>query len=148
MRATTRQAGTVGDERSREAGFGFVEALIAMMLMSVAALSVSQMMITGIYVSEASADLTSVTTMASQQMEILKSEDFDDLDAGGALGSSVTGYSDTVDLDGDGTGEFTRRWRVLDLGLSKQIDVYVVGPPTAIGEAREIQLTAVVVEKQ
>lgn len=132
---------------TNEAGFGFVETLIAMLLMSFAALSVSQMLVTGVYVSEASADLTSVTTLASQQMEILKGRDFDALAAGGALGSSVNGFSDTIDLDEDGTGEFTRRWRVLDLGLSKQIDVVVIGPPTAIGQARAIHLSAVVADK-
>lgn len=133
--------------RATDAGFGFVETLIAMLLMTFAALSVSQMLVTGVYVSEASSDLTSVTTLASQQMEILKGMEFDSLGEGGALGGDVSGFTDTVDLDDDGAGEFTRRWRVLDLGLSKQIDVLVIGPPTAIGEARRIQLTAIVVEK-
>lgn len=130
-----------------EAGFGFVETMIAMLLMMFAALSISQMLVTGVYVSEASADLTSVTTIASQQMEILKALDFSALTAGGALGSSIDGYFDTIDLDEDGVGEFTRRWRVLDLGISKQIDVLVVGPPTAVGRARQIQLTAITVNK-
>jgi len=140
----------VGGDTARchgEVGFGFVEALIAMVLLSVAVLATAQMIITGVYVSEASEDLTTVTTLASQQMENLKSVEFDDLDGGGDLDSDVSGYFDTLDLDGDGESEFTRRWEVVELSDSKIIDLVVLGPPTAMGAARQIRITAEVADK-
>jgi Tfp pilus assembly protein PilV len=139
-----RLTGRQGCER----GFGFVEALIAMTLLSFAVISTAQMIVTGIYVSEASEDRTSVTSLASDIMETLKSADFDDLTAGGDLETSVSGYSDVVDPDGDGVADFTRRWEIVDLGLSKTIDVMVLGPDTAMGDARRIRLTALLVDKQ
>jgi Tfp pilus assembly protein PilV len=138
FRTTTRDAG----------GFGFIESMIAMALLSFAVLSTAQMIITGVYVSEASSDLTSVTSLASQQMEALKSVAFDDLDAGGDIDANVNNFFDTIDLDGDGTAEFTRRWEVTDLGLSKTIDVVALGPPTAMGDARQARLTALMVDKE
>jgi hypothetical protein len=136
-----------GEPGGREEGFGFVEAMIAMVLLSAAVLATAQMIVTGIYVSEASEDLTTVTTLASQQMENLKSLDYDDLTGGGDLDADVTGYFDALDLDGNGEAEFTRRWEIVELADSKVIDVLVLGPPTVMGDARQIRLTAEVADK-
>lgn len=130
-----------------EAGFGFVETLIALVLLTFTVLGIAQMVVTGVYVSEASEDLTNVTALASQQMEALKATPYTDLTSGGSTTSNVTGYFDTLDMDGDGTGEFVRRWQVTDLGSKMQLDVIVLGPATATGQARQLQLTAQVVNK-
>jgi len=149
MKLFNGRCGVGGDtaEGWREAGFGFVEALIAMVLLSAAVLATAQMIVTGVYVSEASEDMTTVTTLASQQMENLKSVQYDDLDDGGDLDSDVAGFFDTLDLDADGEAEFTRRWEVVELSDSKIIDLVVLGPPTAMGNARQIRLTAEVADK-
>lgn len=148
MRASARRLpGHTAGSGEAERGFGLVEALIAMALLSVAALGIGQMVVTGVYVSEAAEDLTNVTALASQRMESLKATHYTNLVAGGDLANDVAGYSDTLDMDGDGIGEVVRRWQVTDLGDAKQIDVLVLGPPTAAGQARRIRLTAQVVDE-
>lgn len=129
-------------------GFGFVETLIAMALLMFTVLAIGQMIVTGLYVSEASEDLTQVTALASQQLESLKATPYDDFTPGGSITADVAGYSETLDMDGDGTDEFVRRWEVTDLGESMQLDVAVLGPDTATGESRQLRLTAEVVEKE
>lgn len=133
--------------RGGEGGFGFVEALIALALLSFVSLGIAQMIVTGVYVSEASEDLTSVTALAAERMEILKGTPYADLAPGGSTTADVAGYFDTLDLDGDGTAEFTRRWRVTNLGDLMQLDVLVLGPDTATGDARQAQFSAQVVRK-
>lgn len=152
----TRHGNGVGDggepraEQSvlRCAGFGFVETLVALALLTFAALAVGQMVVTGVYVSEASEDLTNVTALAAMQLEGLKATPYDDLTPGGSLTADVAGYFDTLDMDANGTGEFTRRWQITDLGRSMQLDVIVLGPDTATGEARQLRLTAEVADKE
>jgi hypothetical protein len=88
-----------------------------------------------------------VTAVAAQRMESLKATRYPNLIAGGSLVADVQGYSDTVDLDGDGVGEVVRRWQVIDLGDAMQLDVVVLGAASVTGEARSIRLTAQVIDK-
>ena len=131
----------------RQDGFGFIEALLALGLMSVTVLAIGQMIVTGMYVSEVSEDMTSIAALVSEQMETLKGSRYCDLAAGGSLSSDLSGFFDVVDPDGDGLAEFARRWQVVDLGTSKVLDVVVNGPQTATGMPRTIRLTAQVVDK-
>lgn len=134
---------TVGD-----GGFGFTETLVALALLTFTVLSVGQMVVTGVYVSEASEDLTNVTALAARQLEGLKATPYDDLTPGGSLATNTAGYFDSLDMDGDGVGEFVRRWQVTDLGRSLRLEVLVLGPDTATGDARQLRLTAEIADKE
>lgn len=129
------------------AGFGFVESMLALVLLSFAVLAVGQMMVTGIYTAEASADYTSVTGLASQQLETLRATDYDSLTPGGDLGSNVSGYFQQLDLDNAAGAEITRRWQITDIDGALQIDVRVIGPDNASGGNRDIRLTAIMADR-
>lgn len=136
-----------GGAASDVRGFGFVETMIAFVLLSFAVLGVSQMMVTGIYTSEASADLTSITALAAQQLETLRATDYDALVPGGSLDQNVEGYYQGLDLDPAAGAEVTRRWMITDAAGALQIDVRVIGPPNASGRNRDVRLTVIVADR-
>lgn len=128
-------------------GFGFVETLIALALLSFTVLGVSQMMVTGIYVSEASADMTSATALAAERLEALRATDYDTLAVGGSLTANVEGFYEGLDLDPAPGAEIIRRWQITDVGNAYQLDVRVLGPDNATGGNRDVRLTAIVADR-
>ena len=80
-------------------------------------------------------------------MDQLKTVAYDDLAVGGAVNTSIAGFSDNPDIESDGQADYTRRWRISELGLSKTIEVRVIAQLAASGTVKESSVVALVTER-
>jgi prepilin-type N-terminal cleavage/methylation domain-containing protein len=133
-----------GARGSRDGGFSLVELLVSLFLISVAILSMASLVSTGTFINFTSANLTSVTTLASQRAEQLSSVQYGQLTGGGSLTAAVEGFSESVDVDGDGETDVTLRWRVTDLGTGKRIEVFATAADAVMADRQSITLVALV----
>lgn len=124
------------------AGFTLVELLIAMFLMTIIALALAQMVGVSVATNRASTDYVEATYAATDKMEELRDIDYVTLAAGGSLDADIGGFSDILDIDGDGNNDYTRRWLVTDLGDSKRISVRVIAQLAVFGPAKDVTLVA------
>lgn len=129
------------DPRSRaQAGFSLLETLVAIMLLSVVALSVAPMLMMGVATSAVSQEATELTVAASDQLEFLASLPFGDaqLAAGGSIASSAAGYS--VDpFQGD--PNLYLRWQIADeTAILKRIQLVAGNRNSVFGPTREVQI--------
>ncbi len=122
------------------AGFTLVELMVALVIFAFGVLAGVALLGAG-HKWEGQAELATQMTVAGEmKIEELKAiagtnlPDTVALVVGGALGSNVTGYSDTTDLDGR---TFTRRWRVqAGPAGTRQVTVRVLPlDPPAAGQA-------------
>ena len=127
------------------AGFSFIEVMVAMFLLTVIVFSVAELIGVSVSVNRAAADMTEASDLASSKMEELTLS-FAGLNAGGSLDVDTPGFFDTPDVDGDGTGDYTRRWDVTDLGTSKQVRVRVIPQLASFGPAKEATIVALVAQ--
>lgn len=128
-------------------GFTFVEAIIALFILTLVSLTMAQMIGMGMLAEANSEGLTSVTTLAGNKIEELRNGGYSALSAGGDLDSNVSGYFETLDADGDGVDDFTRRWSIADQTGGKVLQVRVVSNLETIGEPREATMATVVAER-
>ena len=59
---------------------------------------------------------------------------------GGSIAVNAAGFSENLDVNGDGVDDYTRRWEVLDLGDRKEIRVRTISLLTTLGPAKETTL--------
>lgn len=124
----------------REAGFTLVETLVAMFVTTLILLSVAELMITSLYVHRGAADLTETTALSAERMEQLKNTRYDLLLPGGSIAVNAAGFSENLDIDGDGVDDYARRWEVLDLGDRKELRVRTMSLHSIMGPPKETTL--------
>jgi type II secretory pathway pseudopilin PulG len=130
MTAKHSRVRRVPGERSSEAGFTLVEALIAMVILMVGLAAVSNLMIVSATSNTAANLSTASTAAATSQMEVLKGQPFNTLTPGGNLASPVANYNatgGTPSVAGRGVGRVTVRWQI-------------VQPPNPLTNVRFIQV--------
>ena len=90
-------------------GFTLLEALVALAILTVAALATAQLLSAAAITVYDSRVQTLSTTLASQRMEQLIATDWSTASPGGSLDADVSGYTDHPRLDGR---LFGRRWAI------------------------------------
>ena len=134
-------------ENAYERGMSLVEALISLFLLTVVFLAVAQMIGVGVLVNRASSDITSVTALAERRLEQLRSMDYAAIPVGGSIIADSAGFFDTLDIDGDGVNDYTRRWLITDNGTNKMIQVRVFSLLQVIGPAKEATIAFMVAQR-
>lgn len=129
---------------SSETAFSLVELMVSLLLISVAILTTASLVMTGTFINHTSADLTAVTTLASERVAQLNSLQYGQLLAGGSLDTDVDGFSESVDVDADGIDDVSVRWLVTDLGSAKRIDVLADADDAVMSDRQSITLVALV----
>ena len=148
MRFSAYPGGTpTADERTNERGMSLIEALVSLVILTTVLLGVAQMIGIGVLVNRASSDITSATTLAEQRLEQLRSMDYAAIPTGGSITANSPGFFDTLDVDGDGVNDYTRRWVVTDSGKSKMIQVRVFSLLQVIGPAKEATIAFMVAQR-
>lgn len=132
---------------TRQAGFSLVEALVALFILTIIALGLGQVIGLGMLSNKAADDLTQATTLSADKLEELRASEYWALTQGGSLDSAANGYSDSPDLDGDGTAEFDRRWRITEQTGGKLIEVRTLSLNNTIGNGRQATMATVVAER-
>jgi Tfp pilus assembly protein PilV len=135
---------TIGDHGPGDPGFTLIEALVAMFVTTLILLAVAELMITGLYVHRSATDLTETTALAQERLEQLRNSHYDTLAAGGSIAVNSAGFSETIDIDGDGVDDYSRRWEVLDLGDRKEIRVRAISLLMTMGPPKEATLHLIV----
>lgn len=121
-------------------GFSLIEVLVAGFLVGLIALAVAPLMLLALQTSAAAQEITDLTAMGSQQMEVLRALPFDaaDLVAGGDTAASAAGYSLDPYL---GDANLYVRWRVVDENaFRKRIELVVGNRDSIWGPPREIPM--------
>lgn len=90
-------------------GFTLLEALVALAILTVAALATAQLLSAAALTVHDSRVQTLTTTLASQRLEQLVAAEWSATTPGGSLDTDVGGYMDYLDLDG---AVFVRRWAI------------------------------------
>lgn len=121
-----------------ETGTSLLEVVIALLLIAVGTLAVVPMFVSAEEVNASGADISSLSAIATAQMESLRAEPFHHIVAGGSLTSNVAGYSDTSDP------EVVVRWQVVDGGGpagTKTIRVLAFAVSELSEHVRSVELT-------
>jgi hypothetical protein len=121
-----------------DVGMSLLELIVAMLLLSFVALSVTTMLLLGMLTSSVSQDATELAVAASDQLEFLTALPFDDpaLAAGGSTTASASGYSEDP-LAGN-TDRYIR-WQVADESAFLKRIVLVAGERNSVmGPSREV----------
>jgi len=129
---------------SSDAGFTLVEALVAMFVTTLILLTIAELMITGLYVHRSATDMTETTALAQERLEELRNTQYDLLAPGGSIAVNAAGYSETIDIDGDGVDDYSRRWEVVDRGDRKEIRVRTIALLITMGPPKESTLYLIV----
>ena len=124
-----------------------IEALVSLVILTVVLMGIAQMIAIGVLVNRASSDITNVTALAERRLEQLRSIDYAAIPIGGSITADSTGFFDTLDVDGDGVNDYTRRWLVTDSGTSKMIQVRVFSLLQVIGPAKETTIALMVAQQ-
>lgn len=124
-----RTATDVGSSRHRlpsSSGFSLVEVLVATALTGMVTLGVASMMGMAVSATGAAQEITALTVVAVDQLELLNSQPFSDdlLAAGGDLTRSLQGYS--IDPLDDNRHAYMR-WEVADVSFTLKRITVVVG---------------------
>jgi hypothetical protein len=127
-----------------ESGVTLVEALVAMFVTTLILLTIAELMVTGLYVHRSATDVTETTALAQERLEQLRNTGYDLLTPGGSIAVNAAGFSETIDLDGDGVDDYARRWQVIDLGDRKEIRVRTISLLLTIGPPKEATLHLIV----
>ena len=148
MRFSAYPGGTpTADERTNERGMSLIEALVSLVILTLVLLAIVQMIGIGVLVNRASSDITNVTALAERRLEQLRSMDYAAIPIGGSIAADSPGFFDTLDVDGDGVNDYTRRWLVTDSGTSKMIQVRVFSLLQVIGPAKEATIAFMVAQR-
>ncbi len=134
-------------ESAPERGMSLIEALVSLLILTVVFMAIAQMIGIGVLVNRASSDITRVTALAESRLEQLRVMDYATLPIGGSIGANSAGFFDTLDVDGDGVDDYTRRWLVTDSGTSKMIQVRVLSLLPVIGPAKEATIALMVAQQ-
>lgn len=136
---TARQA-------QRDAGFTLVETLVALFIVTIILLAIAELMTYGLYVHQSGEDLTETAALAAEKLEELRNRDYLTLAPGGSLAVNSAGFFDDLDIDTDGTPDYSRRWEITDLGDRKRIEVRVIAAQDLTGGPKETTLATLVAQ--
>lgn len=129
-----------------DAGSAYVvtllESTIAMLLLLMVLLSVTQLYLASAAINKAADDITPVTTLASEKIEQLRQVPYNNIVAGGSLLSGASGFFDLPDVEDDGDVDYTRRWTITDQGGYFEFSVRVVAQIAVSGTIKGTTLTA------
>lgn len=126
--------------RSNSSGFTLLEVIVALFLMALGVLAAAPMFIYAMQGNAVGGDLGTVGAEAVERMELLRSQGYTTLTAGGSLTAGVTGYTDTSDPD------VIVRWLITDNATpigTKTIQVRAIARRQAVGLAKQVTLTSV-----
>ena len=138
MATSTRTTDPVRSRARGERGFSLVEVLVALFVISLGVLAAAPMFVYAMKGNAAGADFGSVGAIAVERMELLRSQTFGSLTAGGNLASNVTNFSDVTDP------EYIVRWRIQDNATpatTKTITVRAIATRRVVGQRKEITVT-------
>lgn len=119
------------------AGYSLVEVMVAIFLASLVFLTMAQMVGVGVAANRAATDTTRAAALAGDRMEELTQAEYVDLIPGGDLNADIGGYSELLDIDGDGIDDYVRRWEITDLGAEMRIRVRVIALLDVIGPPKQ-----------
>lgn len=132
------------DQRNRgaasERGFTLVEVLVATFLVGLISLAVAPLLLMAVQTSAVAQEVTELTAIGSQQLEVLRGLPFDDaqLAAGGSTVASSAGYSLDPYL---GDPDRYVRWEIIDENVARKRITMVVGVQQSVwGPPRQIQM--------
>ena len=128
---------------SGERGFTLLEILVAVTLLSVVVLAVAPMFLMAAERTAAGADMGLVGALAVENMELLRVQPLDDLDAGGSLVTDTT-VSGTPYFDASEPG-YIVRWQVVDNATpagGKRLTVRALALRQASGPPKEVTLSS------
>lgn len=134
MRST--QEVTAGGVRI-EAGFSLIEVLVAVFIAGLVFLMMAQLLGVGVEASRSASDMTKAAALASDRLEQITQSEYTDLVPGGDINNDVGGFSENLDVDGDGIDDYVRRWEITDLGSEMRIRVRVISLLDVIGPPKE-----------
>lgn len=123
-----------------ERGFSLVEVLVALFLITIGVLAAAPMFIYATQGNAVGADFGSGGALGVERMELLRSQPYSALAAGGGLTSDVTGYFDTSDPG------YRVRWQITDNvspANTKTIEVRVIANRQVVGNAKSVTLTSI-----
>ena len=126
-------------------GFSLIEVLMALFLIGIGVLAAAPMFMYAMQGNAAGADLGSVGAIAVEQMEMLRSQPYSGLAAGGDLDVPTVGYTASIDAVND-NNSFTINWLIVDNVAppgSKTITVRAVADRQVVGQPKEVVLTSV-----
>ena len=130
--------------RKTSAGFTLVEVMLALLLLAIGVLAAAPMFVYAMKGNAGAGDFGVVGALAVERMELLRGEDYSDLDAGGSLTANTTvGGVDYFDTSNDG---YVLRWTIADgspIANTKTIAVRAVALRQVIGQQKEVTLTTV-----
>lgn len=103
-----------GMKREGEAGFTLIETLLAIVVLVFGLIAVTNLLLVGATNNSVANHGTAATSVATQQMELLKAMPFRDLTPGGDLGSDVTGFHVPNGVGVEGVGVISVRWMIVE----------------------------------
>ena len=103
-------------------------------------LTISELMITSLYVHRSASDITETTALAEERLEQLRNTPYNSLASGGSIAVNSAGFSENLDTDGDGVNDYARRWEIVDLGDRKEIRVRALSLFMTMGPPKEATL--------
>jgi prepilin-type N-terminal cleavage/methylation domain-containing protein len=133
-------AGRVVTARGSERGFTLLEVLVALFLAGLGMLAMAPLFVYATESTASSADLGSIGAHAVRRMEILRSQGFGSLAAGGSLTADVPGYRD------DSSPDVVVRWTIANDATPptrKTITVRARATRAVVGLAKEVTFTTV-----
>ena len=100
---------------SDESGFTLAESLVAILILVVGLMAVTNLLVVGMASNVAANQGTAAATAASEALEALKAQPFTSaaMVPGGDAESDIAGYNQTVNLPG--VGSIHTRWEIVDV---------------------------------
>jgi type II secretory pathway pseudopilin PulG len=105
--------------RSSEAGFTLVEALVAIVILVFGLIAVTNLLVVAASSNSVANQATAAATIAAQRLELLKAQPFTSLTTGGDLDSDVANFNQDDDVPG--VGRIHTRWAVVAIAADAQV---------------------------
>jgi type IV pilus modification protein PilV len=127
------------DRKASQAGFTLVEALVAIVVLAVGLMAVSNLLLVAGSSNAVANRATAAAALATQQMERLKAAPFTDLVAGGGLDANVGATNDGCTT---ATGTFNCRSNVAVNGVGQITVRWLIQPAVGVANALFITVRA------
>ena len=142
----TNERGLAPRSAAREGGFTLVEVLIAMVILTIALVSMAELMAVTLRMQMMGRNETSAVRLAQSKIDELVAVDFDSpgtpVAIGGSLTADLAGYFDEPDDSG-----FKRRWQISAINLEPKIRTLTVRMIPNIADRRtnaQIEITTII----